>query len=40
MNSIISDAEAKAAHGKYISYKTEAGQQTDGTLQGSENTVV
>ena len=34
---IISDAEAKAAHGKYISYKTEAGQRTDGPLQGSEN---
>jgi integrase/recombinase XerD len=35
---MISDAEAKAAHGKYISYKTEKGQQTDGPLQGSENT--
>jgi integrase/recombinase XerD len=35
---IISDAEAKAAHEKYISYKTEAGQKTDGTLQRSENT--
>jgi integrase/recombinase XerD len=34
---IISDAEAKAAHGKYISYKTETSQETDGPLQGSEN---
>jgi integrase/recombinase XerD len=37
---IISDAEAKAAHGKYISYKIEAGQETDGKGQGSENTGV
>jgi len=34
---IISDAEARAAHGKYISYKTEGSQETDGNLQGSEN---
>jgi integrase/recombinase XerD len=35
---IISDAEANAAHGKYISYKTEASQETDGKGHGSENT--
>jgi integrase/recombinase XerD len=37
---IISDAEAKAAHGKYISYKTTAGQETDEKPQGSENVEV
>jgi hypothetical protein len=31
---IISDAAAKAAHGKYISYKIEGSQETDGKVQG------
>jgi integrase/recombinase XerD len=33
---IISDAEAKAAHEKYISYQPQGGQETDGKKPGSE----